>query len=233
MEQILVNLIIKIGLGDQKQFLKLLSKLEYGVAIFCFKLSDLAKKENHNNLAQMLKQHATEEKKHGKMLSSLSGKKINLRHTGRWISYKNFDTGEEMAECPDPLESGKKIVLEKSRIVGIFSNLDGLSKRYFALKILFCNRSADSFSWVDRLALMLALEEKATKFYATLATVAPLPISAIALQISQDESHHSEYLKSCLHSFTPLTAIEIDKWRSRINWAMWGILIDMWRVKLW
>lgn len=231
MEQIIIKFIIKIGLSNPNQFLKILAKLEYGVAIFCFKLSKEAEIHDYVNLAHLLKQHAIEERKHGKMLSSLSGKKFNFRGVGRWLSWKSLDTGIEVAEYPDDSEPGKQMIFTKS--IGIFSNLDGLSRRYYALKILFGSRTAASFSWIDRLAFMCALEAKTHIFYAMLSQIAPKSISAIALQISEDETQHSDYLKYALASFTPLSSVEIDKWRSRINWAMWGLLLDVWKVKKW
>lgn len=217
----------------QREFLRLIAKLEYGVSIFCLKMSERAECEGHYNLANLLKKHSEEEKKHGIMLAALADgqKKLKLSGNGRWTTLKNLDTGEEIAQFPD-MEEGTKIFLKDKNLLGIFQNLDGISQRYLSLKILFRGLRAEDFEWTDTLAFMAALETVTKRFYSKLAEVTEAPISTIAKQISEDESQHSEYLKIVLSQFTPLPEVEISKWRARIRWASLGLIVDAWRY-LW
>lgn len=230
---LIIKIIIYIGMRRQQEFLRLLAKLEYGVSIFCLKMSERARNEEHFNLAKLLSQHSEQENKHGLMLASLAdGKnKIKPSGNGRWLTLKKVDTGEELARFPDKGE-GTEVFLPNQKLLGVFQNLDGLSQRYLSLKILFLNKKAEDFEWTDTLAFMSALETITKRFYSRLAEVAEAPLSTIAQQISEDESQHSEYLKISLSQFAPLPEVEIDRWRARIRWASIGLIFDAWRY-LW
>jgi hypothetical protein len=230
---LIIRIIIFIGMRHPIEFLRFLALLEYGVSIFCLKMSERARLQGHFNLAKLLSQHSVQEHKHGVMLASLAdGKnKIKPSGNGRWLTLKKVDTGEELARFPDKGE-GTEVFLPNQNLLGVFQNLDGLSQRYLSLKILFLGKKAEDFEWTDTLAFMSALETVTKRFYTQLALSTEAPLSTIAQQISEDESQHSEYLKICLSQFTHFPEVEIDRWRARIRWATIGLVIDGWRY-LW
>lgn len=230
--QFLFTIIIKLGLTKPKLFLRTLIKLEYGVSAFCSKISAEAYNQGYFNLSSLLETHAKEENKHGLMLGALADgqNKILLRGTGRWLSFKNVHTGIELATLPEPSTPGKVIFMPEKNILGIFQNLDGLSQRYLSLRLLFRGKKAADFDWCDRIAFMCALEHISQQFYAKLADIADEPLKAIALQISQDELEHSDYLKYTLTSMSNLPSQDIKKWEGRIGWSMLGLVFDVWRL---
>ena len=237
LRSLLIKLIIHLGLRQEQRFLRLLAKLEYGVGVFCLKLSEKARDEEYDNLATLLESHGKEEIKHGKMLASLCDgrQRIEARGNIRWLSFRN-DAGEELAQHPDPLTQGTPIQLEHEgeAIAASFENLDGLSNRYFSLRLLFQGLDAASYSWSDRLAFMIVLESETKKFYHHLGQATrSVPLNAIALSISNDEENHAEYLRYALFYFSHFPRDEIDKWASRLNWARWGLVVDVWRFLVW
>ncbi|MCC5618825.1 ferritin-like domain-containing protein [Nostoc sp. CHAB 5836] len=219
----LIKILIYIGLRNEQQFIRLLAKLEYGVAIFCFKLAAIALEEHRYNLAKLLQEHARDEQRHGKMLSSLSGDKIKLSETGQWIElYQN----QELKVIKNTDEETK--VLQGVYYSGQFENLDGISKRYLSLRILFQGKSAIDYPWEDRFAFMQILEEGTGKLYKALSKVASTEsLRAIASQIAQDEVNHQDYLWHASYDWYP----DLIKWESRVGWAMWGLAVDL--FKLW
>lgn len=239
MKTILIKLIVRIGLRDKKRLLRLLAKLEYGVAIFCFKLADKAKKEKHENLATLLKEHGDSEVKHGKMLASLAdkGNRITLtEETGRWTSVTRISTGQQLARPnPELTAQGKEISWDSinfpgERLQGTFENFDGLSKRYLSLRLFFRNKSAYEYPWNDKLALMHILEQSTREFYQAISKQSnDTTIQAIATQIATDEDNHAHYLYQSLKWFSYFPDHDIQKWQSRFHLAIWGLVIDAWR----
>lgn len=240
MQKFFIKLIIEIGLRQEQKFLRLLAKIEYGVSIFCKKLSQLAYNEKHYNLLTLLQTHAKEEAHHGKMLATLADgvDRISLEESsGRWVSMVKLSDGEDIARYnPDKLTIKSKPITWEStkfpgdKLVGEFENLDGLSKRYYSLRLLFGGKSAEDFTWADRLAFMHALEGATKIFYEILSTVTKSSsLQAIALQIANDEQEHANYLYYSLFGFSPVPEADIQYWESRITKAMWGLIIDIWR----
>lgn len=229
MRSILIKLIIYIGLKNQTKFLKLLSKLEFGVYIFCKKLAEEAYSQNYENLANQLLLHAKDEKKHANLIAIFNNTRIKLKNTGRWASFYSISTGEELAPFPDIDENeGTKIFYQNT--IGKFQSFDGMSKRYLALRVLFNGKKASDLDWCDRIAFMHVLETGTSEFYKQLAMQTQGKLSAIASEISEDEIGHSEKLKLFLGNFTLFPHQEIDKWESRINLSMWALLWDLYRA---
>lgn len=225
MQKLLIWLIIYIGDRHEQFFLRHLAKLEFGLAVFCYKLARIASDEGKHNLAAMLHKHGQDEEKHGKMLASWSDRahRIRLRGNGQWISF-NKDGQELIQNHPEPDTPGVKITSEN--FTGIFNNFDGLSKRYLSLWLLFGGKSAADYDWADRLAFMHVLERGTSQFYQVLAQKSKSPaLQAIANQIYRDELEHADYLKSTsLHlSLAP----DFVKWEIRVGLASWGLLYDI------
>jgi rubrerythrin len=222
MLELLIKLIIYLGQRDEPRFIRLLAKIEYGVAIFCFKLAAIALEEDRHNLAKLLEKHAREEVKHGKMLSCFAGEKISLTEAGRWVEF--YQDGElKIIESEDTPSKE----LQGIYYSGKFENLDGLSKRYLSLRMLFQGKSAADYPWEDRFAFMQVLEEVTRKFYSVLSHEANKhSLKAIAYQIATDEAAHVDYLKYASRDFYP----DVIKWESRLNWAIWGLFIDIIRL---
>ena len=144
----LTKLIINIGLRQEQKFLRLLSKIEFGISIFLKKLAVAAEEENKLNLAALLKSHSKEDEKHGRMLLSLAdgSDRFTTEGTGRFISIIR-PNGEDLRSNAEIEAIGKILEWDSSkfpgeRLIGIFENLDGLSKRYLSMRLLFRNRSA-------------------------------------------------------------------------------------------
>lgn len=221
MLKILFRLIIYLGCHPRRQqkFLKLLAKIEHGVAIFCFKLAAIARRESRHDLADSLESHANDEKRHGKMLSSLAGDKINLTDNGQFTEL--YKDGVLVVSKP---YSTPTIHLQGIHYSGSFENLDGLSLRYLSLRMLFKGKSAIDFPWEDRLAFMQVLEGVTQKFYAQLSQYSRVEsIRAIALKIAVDEITHADYLKYVCKEFRP----DILKWEAQLNWAILGLMVDV------
>jgi hypothetical protein len=186
---------------NEKIILRFLTKLEYGVSIFCYKLAVKARTQNKECLANCLMEHGNDELKHGKMLGCVSdGKNFIKKNTdwGRWI--------------PD---------LSKHE------NFDGISRRYLSARLFFMNKKAIYYDWVDRLAFMYVLEKLTNSFYITLsATEISEPLKAIAAQIAEDEQSHSDYLLEELKKITDKPQHYVKKWERRANFAIIGVVID-------
>jgi hypothetical protein len=114
------------------------------VSIFCQKLADSATSQQFSDLAAHFHLHAVQEERHGKMLASLvdGNQRFILLGNGRFASMKRSGNNEELLARPS-LESpqGTRIKWNSSKFPGeqitaIFENLDGLSQRYFSLKLL-------------------------------------------------------------------------------------------------
>ncbi|MBD2364521.1 hypothetical protein H6G36_25665 [Anabaena minutissima FACHB-250] len=232
----LYKLLIYLECKHEQKLIKTLSNIEFGVSTFCEKLSVAATKDNYPNLAKLLLKHSQEEHKHGKMLSSLADGKLRLpvKNNGRFLSLVRNE--EETVELGNfSRQDGKQLEWDSAthpgqKVVAIFENLDGLSKRYISLRILFKNKSAFDYGWGDRLAFMQALESETCKFYQALSqSNCSEKLKAIASQITQDELGHSNYLSSLLYSF-PDT--DLEKWEERLFWAKLGLIFDVVRL-LW
>jgi rubrerythrin len=197
----ILKLLIKLGLRDEKRFLRLLAKLEYGVSLFCSKLSAIAANEGHENLSTLLTTQAREEKHHGRMLASLADGKERVT---------------PLKNAPGSWQDGH------------FENFDGISKRYVSLRLLFGNRRADDYQWCDRLAFMCVLEEQTSAVYEILSEIGNEQLRAIAQQIKNDEIGHCDCLKYALAQFSHFPEADLQKWEKRLFWAKLGLLVDMW-----
>jgi hypothetical protein len=231
----MLKLLIYLGLRDKQRFLRLLAKIEFGIAIFCFKLQGQALAENRPNLATMLETHRKEENKHGKMLASLAdgcGDRVSLtENSGRWIEVTR-PSGETIVNRPDNTAIPKSVTWDSykfpgEQLTGLFENFDGISKRYISARLLFKNRAAFDYPWEDKLAFMYVLEEATAAFYQELTKCDDLALRAIASQIVSDEFNHANYLKLALANFAPIPQAAIDKWQSRLWWTKWGLVIDI------
>jgi rubrerythrin len=219
--QFLIKTIIYFGLKNKPKFIRLLAKLEYGVSACLVNLSKQAKNDGYLNLSNNLRSHAKDERNHGKMLATLvDGKRrIELKDNGRWLSL--VKDGEEVANHPEEGD-GKIVIWDNS--VGIFDNLDGISQRYLALRILLKGRRISELSWNDRLACMHVLERGTLRFYLALAeSSAPIELRAIAAKIAEEEAGHSNYLRAATKKENIL------KWRSRVKWASLGLIWDFYK----
>jgi hypothetical protein len=221
------RLIIYLGLKKQNEFIRLLAKLEYGVSACLLNLSKEAEKDGYYNLAKMLRSHSSEERNHGRMLATLvDGKhRIEAKENGRWLSLKK--DGDEIAKHP---EDGEGKIVTWGNTVGIFDNLDGISQRYLALRMLFKGKKIQELSWSDRLACMHVLEEGTLAFYNELSSFeTPYKLKMTAIKIAGEEAGHSNYLKYTLSHFADAPDAEISKWRSRIFLASFGLIWDFWK----
>jgi hypothetical protein len=232
----LIRFAIRLGLRNKQRFLRVLAKIEFGVAIFCFKLQYQALAENLLNLATMLEMHGKEENKHGKMLASLAdgcSDRIALtENSGRWIKITR-PSGETIVNRPDDNTAIPKCITWASykfpgeQLTGLFENFDGISKRYISARLLFGNLAASDYPWEDKIAFMYVLEEATASFYQELMKCDDSALSAIARQIITDEFNHANYLKLALANFAPIPQFAIDKWHSRLWWARWALIIDI------
>ncbi len=229
----LTKIIINIGLQKEQKFLRLLSKIEFGISIFLKKLAIAAQEGNKSNLATLLESHSKEDEKHGKMLASLAdgNERFHQEGTGRFISIVR-PNGEELRKNLEQEAEGKilewdSVNLPGEKLTGVFENFDGLSKRYLSMRLLFGGKSAFDYSWDDRLAFMCVLEQQAQQFYEALANNqrASQALKAIAAQIALDEVEHADYLKRLLFQYNA----DIEKWRDRLWLASLGLIVDMWR----
>ncbi|MCC5616526.1 ferritin-like domain-containing protein [Nostoc sp. CHAB 5836] len=234
----LIKIIVFLGILNKQKFIRTLAKIEYGNAIFCDKLAHIAIQENRLELAKLLKTHGNEENKHGNMLASLADgcDRISRVGTGRWV--KIF-RGEENIVKNDIPSSNLKVIEWDSinfpgeKLTGLLENFDGMSYRFVSSRLLFKGQTAFDYSWEDKLAFMYVLEEEVAALYQELVDADDPKLSAIALQITGDELNHANYLKLVLADFAPLPQAAIDKWRHRVWWAKWGLIVDgiqfLWR----
>ncbi len=230
---LIIKLIIYFGCKNLPEFVRLLAKLEYGVSACLTNLALQAEKDNYHGLAAQLSKHAAEEKSHGKMLGSLiDGKRrIELRGGGRWLSLTD-GKGNEIANHP---EAGNGKLITSGKYSGIFDNLDGISQRYKSLQLLLWGKKINDLPWESRLACMACLEEATLRFYIILASTSNLDfeIRAIALKIAGEEGCHANYFKYVLPQFSYFPEKELNKWRLRIFWARFALIIDfiLWTKK--
>jgi rubrerythrin len=244
MLNILIKSIIHVGLkgyseesieSDKaaRRLLRELGRIEFGVAVFCRKLSIQAKSQGDTNLADMLLKHANSEERHGKMLGSLADGSARLRldaGNGMWVEIKL----EGETDLIKPIESDRcfhQLSWNSTRYPGkrIFAKMehfDGISQRYLALRILFDGKKPESLSWKDKLAFMAVLEDGTRSFYMELAKQ-PGALGAIASQIAEDEEHHANYLKSAVGQFSSCPLEEIRHWQKRVAIASIFVLFDL------
>lgn len=229
--QFLVKTIINLGLNNQQRFLRLLAKLEYGVAACLANLSIDAEKSNYPGLAAQLRSHCLEERNHGKMLATLAdGKdKIKLKENGTWIYLE--EKGTEPVNNFNKFDNpSKSKILTGEEYCGIFENLDGISQRYLGLKLFLRGQKVADMSWCDRIACMVVLEESTLGFYNELASSSASDnIRVIAMKIAGEEASHANALKYSLYHFTLFPQYSLDKWRSRLFFAQFGLLWDFWK----
>jgi hypothetical protein len=228
MQALTIRLIIYFGSKNIPEFIRLLAKLEYGVSAFLENLASCAEDENYPHLANQLKNHASEERNHGKMLATLvDGKqRIELRNNGRWKTL--IKDGVELANHPESGD-GRLIVFDEG--YGIFDNLDGISQRYLGLRMLLKGQKLVDLDWQSRIAVMAVLEESTLSFYNQLSVSPNIPneVRLVAVKIAGQEAEHGNYLKYVLPQFTYLPEMEIEKWQARLLWASWGLMWDFWR----
>jgi rubrerythrin len=229
--QFLVRTIINLGLKNQQKFLRLLAKLEYGVAACLANLVIDAEKSNYPGLAAQLRSHSLEERNHGKMLATLAdGKdKIKSKENGAWIYLE--EKGIELVNSFNKFDNpSKSKILTGEEYCGIFENLDGISQRYLGLRLFLRGQKVADMSWCDRIACMMVLEQSTLGFYNELAS-SPVPdnIRLIAMKIAGDEAVHASMLKYSLCHFTHFPELSLDKWRSRLFFAQFGLLWDFWK----
>jgi|GEM_PF-3592850 len=241
----LLELIIKIGTlkRNKQKFLRLLAKLEYGLAAFCSKLKDQASEEGLVYLETMLCQHQKEEYNHGLMLSTCGDGKNRISPdrvgaTGRWVKIlkdqENLTAKNITNNIPATIQTKTiewdSIKYPGEKLKGVFESFDGISFRYLALRLLFRNQPASSYSWIDKLAFMSVLEEATGAFYRRLMNVDDAGLSAIAAKIAGDEFNHANYLVIALNAITNSseeTQKAIQKWRDRIYWSKFGLIFDV------
>lgn len=226
MNSIIIKIIIYFGLKDLPNFIRLLAKLEYGVSSALHNLANDAEESKYFNLANQLRQHAQEEENHGKMLATLiDGKeRIITKGGGRWLSYQV--NGVELANHFE-LGGGKIIEDKEKGVFGIFQNLDGISQRYFSLHYFLKGKKMKDLPWESRLACMAVLEEGTNNFYLVLNKILVNEVlKSIALKISDEELVHSRYLKYLIGQFTPFVDVEIDRWRRRLWFAKFFLILD-------
>ncbi|MBD2437373.1 ferritin-like domain-containing protein [Nostoc sp. FACHB-110] len=181
--------------------LRTASKLEYGAAIFCFKLSIRAENEGLLNLAKYLKEQYEEENSHAKMLGALIDGKERLKRNG---NNGNWDA--------------------KARI---YTPFDGISQRYWSARLFFGFKTADEFAWADILGFMTVIEEIVVVFYKALSTTNDIAVNAIALKILHDEIKQVDCLKKSLSSLHPQPRFLTFKWQIRVILGAFGAAIDL------
>lgn len=237
---ILIKMLVWIGLKNRNKFIRTLAKIEYGNAIFCGKLSSVAINENRTELADLLLKHGKEENKHGVMLATLADGCNYMRRSGngRWLeilrggqNIVNPEWSRRVKSFIGASDTPKILQWNSTKypgeqLTGTLESFDGMSKRYFCARLLFKNIIASDYSWEDKLAFMCVLEEEVAIFYQELIGVKDKEISAIASLITGDEFNHANYLKVALSRFTPFPDELIKKWRDRVWWAKWGLIID-------
>ncbi len=212
MEYIL-NYLISFGLKREKTFLRELCRLEYGVSVFCHKLSIQASEQGLDALAKVLEEQGNSELKHGIMLGGLvDGKSklvVNSGGTGHWTPGQPLPCGG--------WQRGKR------------QSFDGLSQKYFGLRMLFNGRKAENYNWIDKLAFMHVLELGTGRFYSALSShsLAPEPLKAIASKIKTDEQNHALQLFFWMEYFSDRKEFYIRKWSLKSKLAMPGLLVDL------
>ncbi len=232
MSSIFNKLIVKLGLLNKQRFIRFLAKIEYGNAVFIEKLQQQALAEDRQYLAAFLEKQAKEENKHGKMLSSLAdgSDRITRTGTGRWVTILR---GQEnlVKKFITPFNKPKVVTWDSytypgERLTGVLENFDGMSYRFVSSRLLFYNRAAFDYSWEDRIAFMCVLEEEIASLYLELALLKDGDLSALASQMTRDEFDHANHLKDALSRFSPFPQDLLNKWRKRVKWAKWGLVID-------
>ena len=167
------------------------------------------------------------------MLASLAegSDRIPVIDNGLFLKV-SFDGSEPVRQSDH--QKGKVLYWESTiypgqKVTALFENLDGLSKRYLSLRILFKGQSASHYDWCDRLAFMHLLEIETQKFYKVLAdSKCSEPLRAITLRIVEDEKGHSTYLKDLLSQIPGADSdSDLEKWRDRLFWAKIGLLFDL------
>ena len=229
---ILIKILVWIGMKNRNKFIRNLAKIEYGNAIFCEKLADVALSENRTELASLLVKHGKEENKHGLMLASLADGQNHFSRTGtgRWV--KILRSGENIVKNLITTSSHPKVLQWESKkypgeqLTGTLESFDGMSYRYLSARLLFKNVAASDYSWKDQLAFMYVLEEEVSCLYQELMNTQDTSLSAIASLITEDEFNHANYLKVTLQRFTESPEEIINKWRGRVWWAKWGLIVD-------
>lgn len=179
--------------------LRTASKLEYGAAIFCFKLSIRAENEGLLGLSNYLKSQYEEENSHAKMLGALVDGKERLKRN-----------------CP-----------EGNWHKGNYIAFDGISQRYWSARLFFGFKSADEFSWSDILSFMTIIEGIVVCFYKVLTATNDIAVNAIALKILQEEIKQVECLKNCLSSLHPGPNFLAFKWQVRVILGAVGAILDL------
>lgn len=227
-----VKIIVFFGLFNKQKFIRTLAKIEYGNAVFCEKLERQALTENRYELAKLLRKHAQEEEKHGRMLSSIAdgSDRIHRVGTGRWVKILR---GQQniVKKFIEPLHKPKTIQWESKtypgeQLTGVLESFDGLSYRFACSRLLWRNCAAFDYPWEDRLAFMYVLEEEVASLYLELMSVKDGKISSIASDMTEDEFNHANYLKMALCRFVPFPEELLNKWRNRVKWAKLGLIVD-------
>jgi len=227
MIKIIIKLIFLLKLQEKREFIRKLSKLEYGVSAFCLKLSKQCEKDAVN-MSAMLVKHSQDERRHGKMLSSYvdGNDRLKLHDVGSFLSIEIKD---------NPPESFIKTATAKTVFwdsvkypgkfyVGLFENYDGISDRYLSAKMLFGFKKASDYDWVDKIAFMKVLEEKTGEFYKEFSLqVKDKVLKSIIEKILEDENNHNCYLNSLAKEFNS----DLEKWRFRIWFASFFLIWDI------
>ncbi|MBD2489001.1 ferritin-like domain-containing protein [Aulosira sp. FACHB-615] len=181
--------------------LRAAAKLEYGAAVFCFKLSLRAEEEGLLKLSKYLKSQYEEENSHAKMLGALVDGKKRLK---RNCPSGNWDKG------------------------GKYTAFDGISQRYWAARFFFgFKKPADELAWADILSFMSVIECIVVAFYESLALVDDIAVNAIAIKILEEEIKQVGCLKSHLSSLHPQPKLLALKWQSRVMLGAIGAVIDL------
>ena len=177
----------------------ILKKSELAVYMFSRKVATEADKSGYKNIHKQLIEQAVIEYQHAQIFAELEGSRLT--------------------ETPQALIRRGKQSLEWGSV-----NWDTERKYYVSnlsqnplAKIFFKNKSADSYSFLDKLAFMIILEEYQSNFYYTLSTLVDSKIKDKVLKILRDEHIHACTLKKLLLETIPENEANkyLNRWRRR------------------
>lgn len=220
---------------QQQKFLRLLGKIEFGLANCCENLEALARKDGHEDLANIFLKHKKEEKKHGDMLSAIADGDSRVKYSPsmpiKLILPNNKVINYHPEANTEVFESSWLSPFHGVEVKCVFEHLDGLSGKYISIKKFLDGKKISDYGWQDRLAILSVLECGARTFYLYLIDSSHTneSIRAISIQILDDENRHERDFRAILDNHSTNSSELIKKWNYRASIASLWLLLDAWK----
>jgi hypothetical protein len=181
---------------------ELLKKLELGVFFFCWRQASLAQSED-KLFSSVLREQCSAEHSHARYFALQSGSNI--------LDLEYYFSREPRSQNWSFIDNEYYA--------------DGMSVDYLCSRVFFMGKSAYSFSWADKLAYMIVLEQFQVQFYSCLMKY--LPNQQAIHRIIMSEELHSLLLENAIDIETKYSILYILKWRFFKYLALLFVPIDL------